>query len=71
MSTYTEKAKLGISKEEWLQKYASRILVVWLQWQTPLGIAGNYTNKIKEDLAMFYNDPLKRMFIETTYWRST
>jgi len=55
------------SKEKWLQKYASRILMVWSQWQTPLGVAPAYTDRIKTDLARFYDDPLKKMFIETTY----
>ena len=55
------------SKEKWLQKYASRILTVWSQWQTPLGVAPTYTDRIKKDLVRFYDDPLKRMFIETTY----
>lgn len=55
------------SKEKWLQKYASQILMVWYQWQTPLGVACAYTDKIKTDLGIFYDDPLKRMFVEATY----
>jgi hypothetical protein len=55
------------NKEKWLQKYASRILMVWSQWQSPLGVAPTYTNRIKTDLARFYDDPLKKMFIEATY----
>jgi hypothetical protein len=54
-------------KEKWLQKYASRILMVWSKWQPPLGVTSNYRDKIKTDLVGFYDDPLKRMFIETTY----
>lgn len=57
----------GTDKEKWLQKYASRILMIWSQWQSPLGVTRNYTNKIKTDLVSFYDDPLKRMFIEATY----
>ena len=38
----------------------------WLQWQTPLGIAPAYAEQIERDLAAFYEDPLKRVFIETT-----
>jgi len=67
MSTQIEKLIPSVSKEKWLQKYASQLLELWLQWQTPLGIAYAYTNQIKEDLAKFYDDPLKRMFIEATY----
>ncbi|MFC1636454.1 hypothetical protein ACFL5Z_16615 [Planctomycetota bacterium] len=55
-------------KERWLQKYASRILMVWSHWQTPLGVAYANTHKIKMDLGRFYDDPLKRMFIEATYY---
>ena len=55
------------NKEKWLQMYASRILMVWSQWQTPLGVAPAYTNRIKRDLARFYDDPLKKMFIEASY----
>jgi hypothetical protein len=55
-------------KERWLQKYASRILMAWSHWQTPLGVAYTYTHKIKMDLGRFYDDPLKRMFIEATYY---
>ena len=55
-------------KEKWLQMYACRILTVWSHWQTPLGVAGAYVNKIKMDLGRFYDDPLKRMFIEATYY---
>ena len=56
------------TKERWLQKYASRILMVWSHWQTPLGDAPAYTDRIKKDLARFYDDPLKRLFIEATYY---
>ena len=55
-------------KERWLQKYASRILMALSHWQTPLGVACAYTHKIKRDLGRFYDDPLKRMFIEATYY---
>jgi len=56
-----------IGKRQWLQKYSLKLLKSWLQWQTPLGIASAYAEHIKEDLADFYEDPLKRMFIEATY----
>ena len=55
-------------KEKWLQEYAFRILMVWSHWQTPLGVAGAYVHKIKMDLGRFYDDPLKRMLIEATYY---
>lgn len=56
-----------IKKRKWLQKYSRCLLDHWLQWQTPLGVANAYTKKIREDLIEFYEDPLKRMFIEATY----
>lgn len=56
-----------IKKRKWLQKYSYRLLDHWLQWQTPLGVANAYTKKIRDDLVEFYEDPLKRMFIEATY----
>ena len=58
---------LPINREGWIEKYAGRILRLYIRWQTPLGIAHAYMGKIKEDLAGFYDDPLKRMFIEATY----
>ena len=56
-----------IKKEEWLQKYASRILRIWSQWQTPFGVTSDYIVHIKTELANFYEDPLKKMFIESAY----
>ena len=62
-----EKQLREINKEKWLCKYASRILQLWSKWHTPLGIANVYTVEIKEYLANFYDDPLKKMFIESSY----
>jgi len=55
-------------KDKWLQKYSRRILRLWLQRQAHFGITCTYTTQIEEDLAGFYEDPLKRKFIETTYY---
>ena len=55
------------SKAEWIQQHAERIHTLWFQWQTPLGIAYKYVEQIKKDLEKFYDDPLKRNFIEVTY----
>ena len=63
----TQIPTLDTNKEQWLETYASRILAHWSQWQTPLGVACAYTDKIKTDLGRFYDDPLKRMFIEASY----
>ena len=58
----------NITKDKWLQKYSHQLLRFWLQRQTPFGVACDYTAQIEEDLAEFYEDPLKRKFIETTYY---
>ncbi|MHC4537739.1 MAG: hypothetical protein ACYS6K_27730 [Planctomycetota bacterium] len=58
----------NITKDKWIQKYSQRLLRFWLQRQTPFGVACDYTEHIKEDLDEFYEDPLKRKFIETTYY---
>jgi hypothetical protein len=60
-------AGMDNEKKRWIQKYSQRILKQWLRRQTPLGIACTYAEHIKEDLARFYDNPLKRIFIETTY----
>ena len=46
---------------------AGRILKHFTRWQTPLGVAPAYIGRLREDLTSFYDDPLKRMFIEATY----
>jgi len=56
-----------IDREKWIQKYAVRILNRYLHWQTPLGVASTYAGRLKEDLVAFYDDPLKKMFIEASY----
>lgn len=58
---------LPVEKERWIQKYAVRILIRFQQWQTPLGVTHNYLARLKEDLVAFYDDPLKRMFVEASY----
>jgi hypothetical protein len=55
------------SRNDWIEHHAKQIHKFWLQWQTPLGIAYKYVEQIKKDLAKFYDDPLKRVFIESTY----
>jgi hypothetical protein len=56
-----------ITREKWIHIYSLKLLKLWLQQQTPFEIACNYTAQIKEDLADFYEHPLKRRFIEATY----
>jgi hypothetical protein len=57
-----------ITRDKWIRMYAGRLLRHWLQQQTTFDIACAYTAQIEEDLADFYEDPLKRMFIESTYY---
>lgn len=62
-----KKPKLCMFKQEWIQHYADLILRFWLRWQIPLGVARDYREQVKEDLAEFYDEPLKKTFIEATY----
>ncbi|MBN1804012.1 MAG: hypothetical protein JW837_02055 [Sedimentisphaerales bacterium] len=57
----------NITRDKWIHIYSGRLLRHWLQQKTPFDIACAYTIQIKEDLADFYEDPLKRKFIEMTY----
>ena len=58
----------NITRDKWVQKYSQRLLRFWLQRQSPCGVACTYTAHLKKDLAEFYEDPLKRKFIEKTYY---
>ena len=57
-----------ITRDKWIHIYSNRLLRHWLQQQTTFDVAFTYTTQIKEDLADFYKDPLKRKFIEATYY---
>lgn len=61
------KLQVQMCKEEWIQHYADRMITLWLKWQTRLGVAWDYVEQLKTDLAELYEEPLKRMFIEATY----
>ena len=56
-----------IARKKWVQKYSHRLLRLWLCRRTPFGVARAYAGHIKECLTEFYEDTLKRTFIETTY----
>ncbi len=58
---------IEITKEAWVDKYAQRILQVWHKLQSPLGIDNQYSQQVKNQLDEFFDDPLKRGLIETTY----
>ena len=55
------------NKQAWVEKYAGRILLVWHNLQSPLGIDGQYSRQVKDQLDEYFDDPLKRGLIETTY----
>lgn len=56
-----------VDKERWIQKYAQRVLKLWVKLQPPLGVDNEYIDQIKKDLLGFYEEPLKKIFIEATY----
>lgn len=59
---------LATTKEVWIEEYALKILGMWQINHTPLGrVDDGYLAKLKEDLAGYFDDPLKRSLIETSY----
>ena len=61
------KPKTLVGRQQWVEEYARRILRLWLQWETQMPVACAYLEQVKADLAVFYENPLKRTFIERTY----
>ena len=59
--------EISTAREKWIKYYANRMLRCWLQWRSPLGVARDYVEQLRENLAEFYDEPLKKIFIETTY----
>ena len=55
------------TKRAWVQRYADRMFALWLERQTCLGVTRQYLEQLREDLARWYDEPLKRTFIEATY----
>ncbi|MCK5172098.1 MAG: hypothetical protein KAR47_01830 [Planctomycetes bacterium] len=55
------------AKQDWVDEYASRILQFWQSQEGPLGVDTNYTHQLRAQLDDFYDDPLKRSLIETSY----
>jgi len=55
------------AREIWIQRYSARMLKSWLRWQTSLGVARDYVEQLQQDLADYYDEPLKKTFIEMTY----
>ena len=59
--------ELPNDKEMWIQKYAVRILVRFRQRRTLLTVSNTYLTRLKADLEVFYDDPVKRLSIEASY----
>ena len=57
----------NIAKEQWAAEYARRILKLWQEQRPPLGIDSRYAKNIEEQLESYFDNPLKRELIETTY----
>ena len=55
------------SKKAWVQRYADRMFSLWLKRQTCLGVTRHYMEQLRQDLTKWYDEPLRRMFIEATY----
>jgi len=56
------------AKEDWIEEYALKILGIWQINRTPLGrVDDGYIAELREDLSGYFDDPLKRSLIETSY----
>ena len=60
-------SKTQMPKNTWIRHYADRMFRGLQRWQGPLGISRDYVEKIREDLTALYDNPLKRIWVETTY----
>jgi hypothetical protein len=59
---------LAITKEDWVEEYALKILNMWQLHHALLGeVDDGYLTKLRDDLAGYFDDPLKRSLIETSY----
>ncbi len=57
----------GDEKRRWIQRYAGRLLQHWRRGESPFGVAPEYLRQIERDLALCYEKPLMRVFVESTY----
>ena len=59
---------IEIAQEDWINEYAMRILSMWQDQQGPLGqVSKEYIEQLKEDLAEYFEEPLKKELIEATF----
>ena len=62
MTTSTE-----ISRTEWAQEYAQKILNLWQSQESPLGVDDGYSQHLEEQLLTYFDDPLLRALVESSY----
>jgi hypothetical protein len=55
------------AKQEWIARYAKKILRRWQGFESPFGISQNYVSEIRAQLMSFYEIPEERSFIELSY----
>jgi hypothetical protein len=58
---------IELDQQEWVDLYARKMMENLHTWQGPLGVDDQYKQLIKKELACFFDDPLKRSLVETTY----
>ena len=56
-----------LTKKQWVEKYAKRIMNYWQKLDCAFDIDINYNSHIRKDLEQAFDDPLKRQLIETSY----
>ncbi len=56
-----------ISRTEWAHEYAQKILNLWQAQESPLGVDDAYAQQLQEQLLTYFDDPLLRDLIESTY----
>ena len=56
-----------LEKRQWVESYAGRILAAFTRWQSPLGVDEEYAEFVQDELSEYYDNPLKRALIESSY----
>ncbi len=56
-----------IGRTEWAHKYAQKILNLWQSQQSPLGVDDSYASQVEEQLLTYFDDPLLRDLVESSY----
>lgn len=60
-------ATLEMTQQEWIEKYADKMMGCWQNWKGPLGVDDDYKKVLMKQLAAAFAEPLKRDMIERTY----